>query len=74
MAVVYVVDDEPTNRELITAFLGASGHTLVEFGRGDDALAQCDVQPPDLVLLDVLMPGIVGRHRVAAPRVARRRR
>jgi two-component system sensor histidine kinase/response regulator len=60
MAVIYVVDDEATNRELIAAFLAGSGHTLVQFARGDDALAHCDAQPPDLVLLDVLMPGLDG--------------
>jgi signal transduction histidine kinase len=64
MAVIYVVDDEPTNRELIRAFLTGSGHTLVEFGRGDEALARCDVEPPDLVLLDVLMPGMDGFQTV----------
>ena len=64
MSVIYVVDDEATNRELIVAFFAGSGHTLIEFARGDDALAACDKQPPDLVLLDVLMPGMDGFETV----------
>ncbi len=60
MAVVYVVADEPTNRELVGACLTGDGHTLVEFARGDDAVAACDSQPPDLVLLDLVMPGLEG--------------
>jgi CheY-like chemotaxis protein len=47
-----------------SAFLDRERPYAVEFARGDDALAACDAQPPDLVLLDMLMPGLDGFETV----------
>jgi len=60
MATILIVDDEPVNRELLLAFLDQRGHTLVEAETGQQALEQAEAHPPDLVLLDVMLPDIDG--------------
>ncbi len=60
MARILVVDDQPINRELIHAYLEDSGHVLVDAESGEQAFARAEQQPPDLVLLDVMMPGLNG--------------
>lgn len=62
---VLIVDDERKNRQLIEVMLGAEGYQLLTATCGEDALAMVAVQPPDLVLLDVMMPGMDG-YQVAA--------
>jgi two-component system, sensor histidine kinase and response regulator len=60
MARILVVDDETPNRALIRAYMARSGHELIEASSGARALELAAAQPPDLVLLDVLMPGMDG--------------
>ena len=60
MARILVVDDEPLNRNLLRACFGGSEHEIVEASGGEQALALAEAQPPDLVLLDVMMPGMDG--------------
>src|SRR6185369_16579938 len=55
-----VVDDAPTNRELLRAYLATSPHEVLEAGSGEEALTVAAAREPDLVLLDVMMPGIDG--------------
>lgn len=57
---ILVVDDSPDNLFLVQTILEEEGYkiTLAEDGRV--ALEQIDLSPPDLVLLDVMMPGIDG--------------
>ena len=57
---VLIVDDEPVNRNLIEAMLAPDGHILAIAASGEDALAAIESDPPDLVLLDVMMPGMDG--------------
>jgi diguanylate cyclase len=57
---VLVVDDERKNRELIEVMLGADGYELLSANCGEDALAMIAAEPPDIVLLDVMMPGMDG--------------
>jgi signal transduction histidine kinase len=57
---VLVVDDEPTNRRLLEAILIGEGFDLVEAGDGARALAALADRSIDLVLLDVMMPGMSG--------------
>lgn len=57
---VLVVDDEPVNRELIRDTLEYRGHAVEEAGSGVEALERIFANPPDLVLLDVAMPGLDG--------------
>ena len=60
MPLILVVDDEPRNRTLLRACLEEKGTVIVEAGNGIEALELIDRQEPDLVLLDVMMPGLDG--------------
>ncbi len=60
MANILVVDDDPTVREVVVSYLRAAGHECRESADGHDALAQLREQTPDLVVLDVMLPGVDG--------------
>ncbi|RNM14389.1 response regulator transcription factor [Nocardioides pocheonensis] len=60
MARVLVVDDDVTVREVVVSYLRAAGHTVVEAADGADALRAMRSDPADLVVLDLMMPGIDG--------------
>jgi signal transduction histidine kinase len=60
VAKILIVDDEPLNRELLHAYLDGAGHEIVEAAAGEQALAISRDFRPDLVLLDVMMPGLSG--------------
>jgi two-component system nitrate/nitrite response regulator NarL len=53
---VLVADDEDDVRLLLRLQLEARGHTVTEAADGDEALEQCRLEPPDGVVLDLLMP------------------
>lgn len=57
---VLVVDDGVTNRHLLGRILAADGVRTTFAADGESALAAAQAEPPDLVLLDVLMPGVDG--------------
>ncbi len=57
---VLVVDDIPANVKLLEARLGAEYFDVVTALSGEAALAACAETPPDIVLLDVMMPGMDG--------------
>ena len=57
---VLVVDDEPHIRTVLRGYLEAAGFAVAEAGDGETAVAEVRRQPPDLVLLDVMLPGIDG--------------
>ena len=57
---VLVVDDERPNRELLARLLGQHGYAVTSVGDGTAALAAVAVAPPDVILLDVQMPGMDG--------------
>lgn len=59
-ATVLIVDDEPFNRQLLSRLLGPYQYVVQTAGDGAAALAAIEQQEPDLVLLDVQMPGIDG--------------
>jgi len=59
-ATVLVVDDEPRNLEVITHFLEAEKFRVITAEDGETALALVTETPPDLVLLDVVMPQMDG--------------
>ena len=60
MATILVVDDRPTNRELLVTLLTYKGHRLLEAGDGAEALRVIRAEHPDLVVTDVLMPSMDG--------------
>lgn len=57
LGTILVVDDEPVLRENLRVFLESIGFRVVEAGQGDAALDICRLDSPDLVLLDVNLPG-----------------
>ena len=62
---ILIVDDQRQNRQLLEILLSQEGFVLLTAVRGDEALAIVAQQPPDLILLDVMMPGMDG-YQVAA--------
>jgi adenylate cyclase len=59
-AKILVVDDTPKNVKLLADLLTVKGYGVITAESGREALAQLDAEPPDLVLLDVVMPGMSG--------------
>jgi two-component system KDP operon response regulator KdpE len=57
---ILVVDDEPQIRRVMKMTLGGQGYQIVEARTGEEALQRFREQLPDLVLLDLNMPGIGG--------------
>lgn len=72
--VILLVDDEPANLNVLEDMLAQDGHEIRAFPRGEMAVEAAAEFPPDLVLLDILMPGMDGyevcrefkRHRSLA--------
>jgi len=57
---VLVVDDEPNIRDLLSASLRFAGHQVATAANGNEAINKIIDTPPDLVLLDVMLPDISG--------------
>jgi two-component system sensor histidine kinase/response regulator len=57
---ILVVDDQPANIQILGVMLGAQGHEIVPAGDGLTALKRIALRPPDLILLDLLMPVMDG--------------
>ena len=60
MATVMVVDDNPTMVEMLSIALNIFGHNALTAYSGEEALERIPSEAPDLVLLDLTMPGIDG--------------
>jgi DNA-binding response OmpR family regulator len=60
MATVLVVDDEPIVREVVVRYLAREGHDAIEAADGDEARGLIESVSPDLVVLDVMLPGTDG--------------
>ena len=57
---ILVVDDEPTVREVVAGYLQRDGYTVRELDRGDLVEAAVDEFVPELVVLDIMLPGLSG--------------
>jgi excisionase family DNA binding protein len=57
---VLIVDDDAQLREFVRVNLEMDGYVVREAGSADEGLAALDEEPPDLVLLDVMMPQVDG--------------
>ena len=60
MTTVLVVDDEPIVREVVVSYLKREGYRTLEAGDGDRARELVERESPDLVVLDLMLPGIDG--------------
>ena len=57
---IVVADDEPQNVKLLEAILTPRGYSVISAESGQEALERIATDPPDLVLLDIVMPGMDG--------------
>ncbi|MDQ3581005.1 MAG: response regulator, partial [Pseudomonadota bacterium] len=57
---ILVVDDTPANVKLLADLLALQGYAVSTASNGEEALARVAAESPDLVLLDIMMPGISG--------------
>src|SRR5919198_2912426 len=57
---ILIVEDDPDIADLITRFLDKAGFTTERAGSGRDALKQITARPPDLVVLDLMLPHMDG--------------
>lgn len=62
---ILIVDDDRDNRDLLELILSREGFVILTATDGEEALATSSHQSPDLILLDVMMPGMTG-YEVAA--------
>jgi DNA-binding response OmpR family regulator len=60
MAAVLVVDDDPTVREVVITYLTRAGHAVTSAADGHEALTSVAESPPELVVLDLMLPGVDG--------------
>jgi two-component system, OmpR family, KDP operon response regulator KdpE len=66
---ILVVDDEPAIRRLLRTSLGGQGFGVVEAGSGAEALQQIEREKPDLLILDLGLPGVSGIEVIRSVRV-----
>jgi twitching motility two-component system response regulator PilH len=60
MARVLIVDDSPTDVLNLKTILQKAGHTVIEASSGHDVLDRVKLDKPDVVIMDVVMPGVNG--------------
>jgi twitching motility two-component system response regulator PilH len=57
---ILIVDDSPTERHVLNDMLTKAGFEVVASDNGDDAILKAKQMKPDLILMDVVMPGLNG--------------
>jgi two-component system response regulator MprA len=65
---ILVIDDEPMVREAVGRVLSSEGYAVAYAHDGADAIARLAADPPDAILLDLMMPGMNGRQFLSALR------
>jgi len=74
MAKVLIIDDSPTETYKLTSMLEKNGHVVITADNGDQGVSLAKSELPDLVLMDVVMPGLNGfqatRQLTKAPETA----
>lgn len=63
---ILVIDDEPLVRELLVQFLEMRGYAVQGAASGEECLALVERDPPDVILLDIIMPGLDGVEVIKA--------
>ena len=60
MSSILVLDDLAANRDLLSTVLGYAGHAVVQAATGEQALDVARAHPPELIIVDLMMPGMNG--------------
>lgn len=60
MAQILIVDDSPTEIHVLSTMLEKHGHTVTTAGDGQEGIDRARADKPDLILMDVVMPGVNG--------------
>ncbi|OGD19345.1 MAG: hypothetical protein A2W03_18645 [Candidatus Aminicenantes bacterium RBG_16_63_16] len=59
---ILVADDDPATLKLLEIILSGAGYDVIQASSGNDAVALAREQKPDLIVLDILLPGMSGIH------------
>ena len=60
MITILIVEDTPSERELLSHYLRESGYTVIDAVSAQEALGKAIEQKPDVIITDVVMPGMSG--------------
>ncbi|GAB1594426.1 response regulator [Lysobacter claricitrinus] len=60
MARILLIEDSPTESAVMTQLLERNGHQVMTSGSAEDGIETCRRERPDLVLMDVVLPGMNG--------------
>ena len=60
MARILLIEDSPTDAAVLTQLLERNGHQVLTSGSAEDGIEVCRRELPDLVLMDVILPGMNG--------------
>ncbi len=63
---ILIVDDSPTDRHYLSELLSKRGYQCVTAEGGDDGIAKSKTELPDLILMDIVMPGTDGYRATRA--------
>src|SRR5258708_39919572 len=63
---ILIVDDSPTERHVLNDMLTKAGYEVVASDNGEDAILKAKTVKPDLILMDVVMPGLNGVQATGA--------
>ena len=57
---ILLIEDNPTDRKLLSVVLQTSGHQVTEYSSAEEALAAIKKHPPEAIVLDLKLPGMNG--------------
>jgi two-component system cell cycle response regulator DivK len=57
---ILVIEDQEDNRRILRDLLASAGYEIVEAGTGEEGVSMAEAQHPDLILMDIQLPGIDG--------------
>ena len=60
MARILLIEDSPTESAVMTQLLERNGHQVMTSGSAEDGIETCRRERPDLVLMDIILPGMNG--------------
>jgi twitching motility two-component system response regulator PilH len=60
MARILIIDDSPTDTRVFSLMLERNGHQVITAGTAEDGIATAERETPDLILMDIILPGMNG--------------